>query len=336
MALAREARMVWREWEERFGGELVSRDGVIALGAGAGQAAARPAGGGHPGAPGRPARARRAAAAAGALRRPGHPRRGRRRDPHARGDRDADRRPARRLQSSTRSWPCARPPAGGAEVRAGGVVAGHDRVVVCAGRGTPALARGAGQPLPVRQAAHVRLTYARPRASRRTPRLPAWTDPGDAGAYADPLPGNAAFAVGLGEPPRHDDGSVARRRRALPPRPGPHRRLRRPSASPASPRSRSTSATAGSPSCRGAPTRWRSGRPARCSSSPATTCSSTRRCSAARSRRRRSAASSRPTCIRTPNSARRDRPSRPRPAAGARPLRARPGRPRSRTARSSA
>src|SRR5437588_2011200 len=30
--LAREARGIWREWEERFGTELLSRDGVLALG----------------------------------------------------------------------------------------------------------------------------------------------------------------------------------------------------------------------------------------------------------------------------------------------------------------
>src|SRR5437588_5710574 len=32
VALAREARGVWREWEERFGQELLSRDGVISIG----------------------------------------------------------------------------------------------------------------------------------------------------------------------------------------------------------------------------------------------------------------------------------------------------------------
>jgi len=30
--LARGARLIWREWEERFGDELLSRDGVVALG----------------------------------------------------------------------------------------------------------------------------------------------------------------------------------------------------------------------------------------------------------------------------------------------------------------
>jgi sarcosine oxidase len=32
VAMAREARGVWREWEERFGRELLSRDGVVAIG----------------------------------------------------------------------------------------------------------------------------------------------------------------------------------------------------------------------------------------------------------------------------------------------------------------
>ena len=53
--------------------------------------------------------------------------------------------------------------AGTVEVRAGGATAEHGRVVVCAGRGTAALARGAGLPLPLRHAAHVRLTLRGPR-----------------------------------------------------------------------------------------------------------------------------------------------------------------------------
>src|SRR6266568_4278307 len=32
VALACESRAVWREWEERFGQELLSRDGVVAIG----------------------------------------------------------------------------------------------------------------------------------------------------------------------------------------------------------------------------------------------------------------------------------------------------------------
>ena len=91
------------------------------------------------------------------------------------------------------------------EVRAGGSIAHHDRIVVCAGRGTPALARGAGLALPVQQSAHVRLTF---RVRGEPPaRLPCLLD-SEAGAYGDPLPGNAAYAIGIGETPVHEDGGV--------------------------------------------------------------------------------------------------------------------------------
>jgi sarcosine oxidase len=94
-----------------------------------------------------------------------------------------------------------------AEVRAGGSSTEHGRVVVCAGRGTAALARGAGLPLPIRQAAHVRLTY--PVRGEPPARLACLLDSnGDAGAYADPMPGNASYAVGIDDTPVHEDGSV--------------------------------------------------------------------------------------------------------------------------------
>ncbi len=77
--------------------------------------------------------------------------------------------------------------------------------MVCAGRGTPALARGAGLALPVQQSAHVRLTF---RVRGEPPaRLPCLLD-SEAGAYGDPLPGNAAYAIGIGETPVHEDGGV--------------------------------------------------------------------------------------------------------------------------------
>ncbi len=205
VALARDARMVWREWEERFGGELVSRDGVIALGAGA-------------------VKRLPDLLAAGIQ--------AHRADPHELAERlpllapydgpatiDEDGGAIRTRATIETLIDALRPqfafdevlsvratPGGAAEVRAGGVLAAHDRVIVCAGRGTAALARGAGQPLPVRQAAHVRLTYA---VRGEPPARLACLQDGDAGAYADPLPGNAAFAVGLGDAAAHDDGSVA-------------------------------------------------------------------------------------------------------------------------------
>lgn len=100
---------------------------------------------------------------------------------------------------------------GRAEVRAGGGTVRHDHVVVCAGRGTPALARGVGIDLPVRQSTHVRLTFA-PRGEPPTSAA-CLQDGGDAfgetGIYAAPTPGNRGYAVGLGETAGvRDDGTI--------------------------------------------------------------------------------------------------------------------------------
>jgi sarcosine oxidase len=211
VALACEARGVWRDWEERFGRELLSRDGVVAIGPAVerrlavlrevGGVRARPIGGSElaerlpllahwQGAAmfdedGGVLRARAAVEAlTGALR-------------------DSlvfDEVLAVRVTAS-----------GTVELRAGGVTAEHARVVICAGRGTAPLARGAGLPLPVRQGAHVRLSY---RVRGEPPARPACLQDGsgafgEARAYAVPLPGNRAYAVGLGETPVHEDGSLA-------------------------------------------------------------------------------------------------------------------------------
>jgi sarcosine oxidase len=100
--------------------------------------------------------------------------------------------------------------AGTVEVRAGGITAEHDRVVVCAGRGTAPLARGAGLPLPLRHAAHVRLTFAV--KDDPPPHVACLLDSsrasGEVVAYGDPLPGNSSYAVGLDDTPVHDDGSL--------------------------------------------------------------------------------------------------------------------------------
>lgn len=204
-----EARRGWRDWEERFGTELLSRDGVVALGP-AGQrrleamrsvgVRARPIDGEELGerlpllaASPEPAvldedggaiRVRASVEAlTGALRE------------HIAFDEVVSVRPT---------------PRGTVEVRAGGSTSEHARVVVCAGRGTAALARGAGLPLPVRHAAHVRLTH-RVRGEP-PPRLACLLDSsgafGEAGAYGDPLPGNEEYAVGLDDTPVHEDGSL--------------------------------------------------------------------------------------------------------------------------------
>ncbi len=206
---ARHARLIWREWEERFGTELLSRDGVVALGP-AGQRrleTMRSAG----------VRAHLIDADELAERLPllaAWPER-------AVLDEDGG---AIRTRASIDGLTAAlgerivfdevlavrSTSAGTAEVRAGGTRSEHGRVVVCAGRGTAALARGAGLPLPMRQAAHVRLTY--PVRAEPPARLACLLDSsgafGEVGAYADPMPGNAAYAVGLDDTPVHEDGSL--------------------------------------------------------------------------------------------------------------------------------
>jgi sarcosine oxidase len=73
-----------------------------------------------------------------------------------------------------------------------------------------ALARGAGLPLPVRQSAHVRLTF--PLRGSAPARLACLLDAsgvfGEPTAYADPMPDNSAYAVGLHDTPIHEDGSL--------------------------------------------------------------------------------------------------------------------------------
>src|ERR1700733_14926161 len=205
-----QARRLWREWEEQFGTELLSRDGVVSLGAAAerrlelmrdagvraylidaDELAAR-----------LPVLAPRKRSAVldedgGVIR--------------ARASVDALVSELRERIVSDEVLSVRLTPSGTVEVRAGGSSTEHGRVVVCAGRGTAALARGAGLPLPMRQAAHVRLTYS----VRGEPpdRLACLLDSsasstGPLGAYADPMPGNAAYAGGLGDTPPHEDGSL--------------------------------------------------------------------------------------------------------------------------------
>jgi sarcosine oxidase len=204
-----QARRDWRDWEERFGRELLSRDGVVALG---------------------PAGRRRLEAMldAGVRARPIEadelaqrlPLLSEYSGPAVLDDDGGAIRAVAAIQALTAALRerfvfdevlSVRPlPGGTVEVRAGGVTAGHDRVVVCAGRGTAALARGAGLPLPLRQAAHVRLTY-RVRGEppdRLACLLDSSGDFGEAGAYGDPLPGNDAYAVGVDDVPIHDDASM--------------------------------------------------------------------------------------------------------------------------------
>lgn len=102
-------------------------------------------------------------------------------------------------------------PSGRAEVRAGGATSEHDAVVVCAGRETGALLGAIGVEIPVALAAHVRLTFGLLRGP--APRLACLQDGsgvfGETGVYAAPSPGGRAYGVGLAETiPAHPDGTL--------------------------------------------------------------------------------------------------------------------------------
>jgi sarcosine oxidase len=209
-AFAREARGAWRDWEERFGEELVSRDGEVAIGPAAERrlAVLRQVGGVRA----RPIDASELVERLPLLARWEGP---------AMLDEDGGvirtRAAIEALTAALRdsllfdeviSVRAAGNTA--VEVRAGGATAEYGRVVVCAGRGTAALARGAGLPLPVRQSVHVRLTY--PVRGETPAHLACLQDGsgafGEPGAYGDPLPGNRFYAVGLGETAVREDGSL--------------------------------------------------------------------------------------------------------------------------------
>ncbi len=90
---------------------------------------------------------------------------------------------------------------GGVEVIAGGGRRRYAGALVCAGRGTSALARPLGLSPPVALAAHMRLTF---RVRGEPPaRLACLQDSsgvfGESGVYAAALPGNREYAVGLAE-----------------------------------------------------------------------------------------------------------------------------------------
>ena len=205
------SRAVWREWQERLGVELVSEDGVVALGppverrlpvldeVGGVQARAidpaevterLPLLAGYSGAAmlDEEGGAIRTSAAIEALAR-------------ALGD-----------ALVTDEVIAIRPTGDGrVEVQAGGSRRTYSRVVVCAGRGTAQLARGVGLSIPVRAGAHVRCTFAvRGEPPRRLACLQDGSgDFGETGTYATPAPGNRRYSVGLsGTVDVHGDGSL--------------------------------------------------------------------------------------------------------------------------------
>lgn len=203
--LAKESRGIWREWEEELGAELVSEDGAVALGEGAlerlrvieragglrareldadelrealpilapydGPAVIDPDGG-----------TIRTTAAVAVL--------------------------AARLGEALVADEVlsVRPREGAVEVRAGGETAEFEAAVVCAGRGTEALARTAGLSLPVEAGAHVRIGFAV--AGEPPARLATLQDGSGAfpetGIYAATEPGNRRYGLGLSETTRVD------------------------------------------------------------------------------------------------------------------------------------
>ncbi|MFD2083163.1 NAD(P)/FAD-dependent oxidoreductase [Actinopolymorpha cephalotaxi] len=218
IAWARESRAVWRTWQDRLGVELVSEDGAVSIGPDAGQRLAllRQAG--------VPARMVDADELAKLL-------------PLVRGRRSGDPAPAMldetagaiRTQAAIRALAAAvdgeiigddvlsvhtagtGAPTGRAQVRSVSRRADYDTVVVCAGRGTPALARGAGLTLPVEFGAHARVTFAvRGEPPARLACLQDNSGEFTAGSvYAAALPGGRAYALGAsGHVAARADGSV--------------------------------------------------------------------------------------------------------------------------------
>ncbi len=229
---ARESRGLYRDWEEQFGVELVSGEGVVSLGPaaprrlplleragvdaralGPGELAERMpllAGFEGPAIFDAEGGAIRAAAAVAAL--------------------------AGRLDQSlvydevVALWPNG---AGSVEVRTAGGRGEHGAVVVCAGADTARLARGAGVSIPVEVSLHGRLTFevaGAPPAS-----VACLLDSSDAfgepGVYGAPSPGSSRFSIGVngaavgredmsvltpGELGSVTDRAVAYVRRALP------------------------------------------------------------------------------------------------------------------------
>ena len=112
-----------------------------------------------------------------------------------------------------------RPTSGGrADVIVGDGRREYARVVVCAGRGTAALAAGLGLALPVSTTVHTRVTFA----VRGDPpaRLACLQDGSGAfgrlGAYGTPHPGNRLYSVGLTEGAPVSEDAAAYVGRALP------------------------------------------------------------------------------------------------------------------------
>jgi sarcosine oxidase len=200
--LAQRSLGIWRAWEQRFGTELVSSDGAVAVGpavhrrleamTGVDGVAARlidgaevprflPMSAGYdgPALVDHTAGAIRTRAAIGSLTR------------------------LLRDHLVTDEVYAVEPrPAGAVEIVAGGSTTRFDHAVVCAGRDTAHLARSLGCTLPVTLEAHIRFEFGV--RDGRVPRMACLQDAsgryGDVTAYGTAQPGGRAYAVGQSRP----------------------------------------------------------------------------------------------------------------------------------------
>jgi len=198
--LARRSRAVWDEWAERFGVELVSSDGVVAIG---GTVERRLDVLDRVG--GVPARAIDSAELADRM-----PLLAQYAGPAMLDDAGGAIRTGAAIAALSRRLGDAiligevisvrTRAGGGVEVRSVADCSEYESVIVCAGRETARLAEGVGLSLPVRLAAHVRLTFD---VKSAPPRVACLQDGsgefGEVGVYATPLPGNRRYAVGLSQ-----------------------------------------------------------------------------------------------------------------------------------------
>ncbi|HEX5468535.1 MAG TPA: FAD-binding oxidoreductase [Gaiellaceae bacterium] len=102
---------------------------------------------------------------------------------------------------------------GGGDVETASGTQRFERVLVCAGAGTPRLAAKVGVELPLEVRDHTRATF---RARRRDERLACWLDRTDvfgATVYSGPIRARGGFAVGLATEDSDPAGSVERVRR---------------------------------------------------------------------------------------------------------------------------
>lgn len=207
--LARSSRAVWDEWADRLGVELVSSDGAIAIGPPSeGRLAVLEQAGGVPARAIGPAELAERLPILAAYEGPamldesGGAIRVRAAIEALAGQIGDDLVADEVISVRPTGW-------GTVEVRAGGVRAEHASVVVCAGRGTPALARAVGLSLPVSLAAHARVTFDVRDESEQLACLQDGSGAfGEVGTYAAPLPGNRRYAVGVAESVGvEDDGS---------------------------------------------------------------------------------------------------------------------------------